>query len=297
METNYDLSQHAHIFACTGSSYTTGLTSVYSWPSDYLKPSPPDTRFRTSSVRDEPEGGDEAASSGELKRNLLLLHTSQLSQTPGPSFHSSACSSYNYYRGSGSPTYPASQPELTSHPHPGLTLDQLRASNPHAIPPELSALQEQHQIGLPIAVVLCRDSALWTFDLPAKYGCVFLGYFKISRMEYSQKDTDGVQCRMRLEWTPGGDSQDPTVEAPSTPWWVEPPSGDADAEMAMHPYTFLPLHILALSAYTDRDRAIGVSEVTSAEGWQCQNCGKLNVQRNLRFQRCSDCEVSAPNPA
>ena len=241
-------------------------------------------------MRDEPEGGDEAESSGELKHNLLLLHASRLSQTPGPAYHSSAYPSYDHFRGGGSPSYP----ELT---HSGSLLNQLRASNPYAIPPELSALQEQHQIGLPIAVVLCRDSALWTFDLPSKYGCVFLGYFNISRLEYSQKDTDGVQCRMRLEWVPGGDSQDPTVEPPSTPWWVEPPSGDVAAEMAMHPYTFLPLHILAVSAYSERDRTIGVSEVTSAEGWQCQKCGKLNVQRNLRFQRCSDCEVSAPNPA
>lgn len=280
---------------CTGSSYTTGLTSIYSWQSDYLKPSPADTRFRTSSVRDEPDGGDEAESSGELKRHLLTLHTSRFSQPPGPSYHSSAHPSYAPYRGNGSPTYPVSHPELA--PHPGLTLDQLQATNPHVIPPEFSALQEQNQIGLPIAVVLCRDSPLWTFDLPPKYGCVFLGYFNISQMEYTRRDTDGVQCRMRLEWTSGGDSQDPTVEPLSAPWWAEPPSADADLEMAMHPYTFLPLHILALSAYSDRDRTTGVSEATSVEGWQCQNCGKLNVQRNLRFQRCSDCEVSASTPA
>ena len=290
------MDHRADLSARVGSSYTTGMTSVYSWQSDYLKPSPADTRFRTSSVRDEPEGGDEVERSGELKPNMLLLHTSRFSQTTGPSYHPGNYPTYNYYRGSGSPTYSTSNPGLT--PLPGLSLDQLRASNPHAIPPELSALREQHQIGLPIAVVLCRDSALWTFELPPKYGCVFLGYFNISRMDYSQRDTDGVQCRMRLEWMPGGDSQDPTDEPLSTPWWVEQPNGDADVEMAMHhPYTFLPLHILAVSAYSDRDRAIGVSEATSIEGWQCQNCGKLNVQRNLRFQRCSDCEVSAPTPA
>lgn len=260
-----------------------------------MKPSPADTRFRTSSVRDQPDGEDEPESSGEFKRNLLSLHGPRLSQTPAPFYHSSAYPSYARYGGSGSLTYPASHPELI--PHPGPLLNQLQAANPDAIPPEFSALQEQHQIGLPIAVVLCRDSPLWTFDLPPKYGCVFLGYFNISQMEYSHKDTDSVQCCMRLEWTAGGDNQDPTVEPPSAPWWVEPLSADADSEMAMHPYTFLPLHILAVSAYSDRDRAIGVSEVTSIEGWQCQNCGKLNVQRNLRFQRCSDCEVSASTPA
>ncbi|KAH9839713.1 uncharacterized protein C8Q71DRAFT_703018 [Rhodofomes roseus] len=153
------------------------------------------------------------------------------------------------------------------------------ASDSHSTPPELSALQEHYKVGLPVAVVLCRDSALWTFDLPPKYGCVLLGFFNITRMGYTHMDSNSLRCRIRLEWTPGGDSPDPTMQPPLTPWWVAP-DGSAtdrvDSEMVLHPYSFLPLHILAVSAFSDKDRAIGVSEATSAEGWHCQSCGKLN---------------------
>ncbi|KAH9926934.1 uncharacterized protein B0H18DRAFT_1004572 [Fomitopsis serialis] len=274
----------------SGSSYATTLTSVLSWKPDYFSPSPSDTRFRTSSVRDDPEGGDPATNTGDLKQSLFHLHATRWTKPLAPSSFPNSHFSHASHREDGPPAHDAqpNQPPASALSHP------LQASDFGTMPPEFSALQEHHQIGLPVAVVLCRDSALWNFDLPPKYGCVFLGFFNIARMGYTHVDAERLRCRIRLEWTPGGDSADPIVEPPLTPWWIEPDgsgtdSHNVDSEMVLHPYSFLPLHILAMSAFTDKDRAIGVSEVTSVEGWHCQQCGKLNVQRNLRLQRCSDC--------
>ncbi|KZT69240.1 hypothetical protein DAEQUDRAFT_269309 [Daedalea quercina L-15889] len=282
----------------SGSSYATTLTSVYSWESKYLSPSPADTRFRTSSVRDEPEGGDNAEPSEDPKPNLFHFHSARFTRPLAPSSFPNSHLPHISHRSSGSPAFFTTNAEMT---HPGSALHhQWQTSSSHAIPPEFAALQEQHRISLPAAVVLCRNSSLWTFDLPLKYGCIFLGYFNITWMDLSHIDSDSVQCRMRLEWTPGGDSADPTIEPPLTPWWVEPDGSSTngvDSEIVLHPYSFLPLHILAVSAFSKRDREIGVSEATSVDGWHCQQCGKLNVQRNLRLQRCSDCAVSASYPA
>jgi hypothetical protein len=50
---------------------------------------------------------------------------------------------------------------------------------PNEIPPELQHLQECQTYGIPVSVVMARDSVLLPFELEDNMGIVYLGFFKI----------------------------------------------------------------------------------------------------------------------
>lgn len=100
-----------------------------------------------------------------------------------------------------------------------------------------------------------------------------------------------VVWTFQLEWTPGGDDPEDPIPPDSQPWWATTPEAHPDSEAGAVmevPYTLLPLYLHAPHCAS----AISPAEVPCT-GWHCRQCGRLNVQRNLSFQRCAKCSVGA----
>ncbi|KAL6304551.1 hypothetical protein BKA93DRAFT_783028 [Sparassis latifolia] len=217
---------------------------------------------------------------------------------PGPHVHSQIPETFTHsstFHGAG-PTEIYTPPKLHSSP-----MDEALNGNP---PPEIKALLDCYTKRIPVSIIATRNSSLVRLGLPEEYGCVFLGLFKITEVEIFDRDVNSLQpvqdtrharhWRFRFVWTPGGDSLDPSV-GPLPRWWVPAPTGEGDGEedqdidMLMQPYNLLPLELMASSTFSQEDFENGTSELTTSHGWHCGECGMLNVQRNLRHQKCGHC--------
>ncbi|OBZ74135.1 hypothetical protein A0H81_06177 [Grifola frondosa] len=192
---------------------------------------------------------------------------------------------------------------------------------PKDLPAEINALIQCRELQMPISIVLCSDSSLSAFTLPEGCGCAFLGFFHLTDLQVHAEDlgpdtdtrngactTTGrngrVRWRFRFEWTPGGESAcpDPSSNIVRSPWWMSndtcandpntASSGhtDGDVEMILHPYTLLPLHLIAAHELSEEQLASSSSEVNVSRGWWCASCGKMNVQQCLRYQKCRKCK-------
>ncbi|KAI0358137.1 hypothetical protein OH77DRAFT_1518859 [Trametes cingulata] len=180
-------------------------------------------------------------------------------------------------------------------------------------PQEIEALSLAKKAGMPVSIVLCGNATLAPFSLPEGCGCAFLGFFSIVDMQdYTEKvtweaTTQGGRpitllygrktWRFRFDWTPGGEDLESASDPSSTPWWMTPspphpllhPTHGLGTVSMQHPFTLLPLRFYAPPEQivcTDAD-------VKAWRGWHCTCCGKLNLQRNLCYQKCDSC--SAPN--
>ncbi|KAI0692443.1 hypothetical protein BC835DRAFT_1307147 [Cytidiella melzeri] len=166
---------------------------------------------------------------------------------------------------------------------------------PSELPPDLQRLQECQLYGIPVSVVMSRDSALLPFSLEENVGVVYLGFFKIleSRIQESDRSlTARVRWRYKFKWIPGGDGVGSEQPPPNHPWWASAiASEDAVTETEPSPYSLIPLHLS--SEYVKHVGHPGsvASEVIPRLGWHCGNCGRLNVQKQLCFQHCSTCEA------
>lgn len=60
---------------------------------------------------------------------------------------------------------------------------------PAELPPEIQRLQECKTYGIPVSIVISRDSDLLPFYLDEKYGIVYLGFFKIHQCQVAVYDS------------------------------------------------------------------------------------------------------------
>ncbi|KAI0924466.1 hypothetical protein AcW2_005345 [Taiwanofungus camphoratus] len=177
-------------------------------------------------------------------------------------------------------------------------------------PPEIQAVINCHTSRTPVSIVLCADSSLLPFALPEQYGCVYLGFFNLTDVRIKSvplidesisrwaprniSEAGRISWQFKLEWIPGGERIDPSVEPPLTPWWLPAQAAEEDNDdlataLPIYPYTLLPFHVLAANECSEVELENGISELTSSRGWLCTGCGKLNVQKNLRHQKCGQC--------
>ncbi|KAJ8473232.1 hypothetical protein ONZ51_g7993 [Trametes cubensis] len=189
--------------------------------------------------------------------------------------------------------------QLPRPPPSAASIADLNVLAPEGGPPEIEALILAQTAFIPISIVLCRDAEIAPFKLPIGCGCAFLGFFYIQDVQTKTEDVTWEvvpgerpstllhgrkSWRFRFEWTPGGDNPDPSASPCNTPWWMEASAMSTPSPTApMHPYTLLPLQFYAPPALLVCTEA----DVVAWKGWHCNNCGLLNMQRNLCFQKCS----------
>ncbi|KAI0364706.1 hypothetical protein BV20DRAFT_974084 [Pilatotrama ljubarskyi] len=178
-------------------------------------------------------------------------------------------------------------------------------------PSEIEALLLAKTAGMPVSIILCRNATLAPFSLPEGCGCAFLGFFNIVDVQVQTQEfsrdatTQGDRVitllhgqkawHFRFEWTPGGEDVDCVTGPDSTPWWMTAgyapqsldPSQGTPGVTVQHPYTLLPLRFFAPPAQI----VCADADVKAWRGWHCTSCGKLNVQRNLCYQKCNCCSV------
>lgn len=190
---------------------------------------------------------------------------------------------------------------------------------PTDLPPELQHMQECQTYGIPVSIVMAKDSVLLPFALEERVGVVYLGFFKIQGISVSARHsllvirlitdreqhtivssvrstTDGsltarVRWRYKFKWIPGGDPVEADKPQPNHPWWANTPSDDSHADREPTPYSLLPLHLSSEFTKHGGHYGGGWSDVNARLGWHCMGCGRLNVQRQLCFQQCSTCGV------
>ncbi|KAI9060937.1 hypothetical protein FKP32DRAFT_1594935 [Trametes sanguinea] len=191
----------------------------------------------------------------------------------------------------------------------GLRSTSLASLAPDDDPPEIKAILHAHTAGLPVSIILCSNTVLAPL-MPDGCGCAFLGFFMIKDVQTQTEDVEwgtlpgeaecvsihGIKTwKFSFAWAPGGELLDGTAPN-TTPWWMPSttpsdigPISDVDAPSPLLQYTLLPLQYLApptLNVCADADVKLG-------PGWHCENCGRINVQRNLCVQSCASC--STPN--
>ncbi|KAI0343310.1 hypothetical protein BDW22DRAFT_1356923 [Trametopsis cervina] len=181
-------------------------------------------------------------------------------------------------------------------PKPPLTTwDYRQVVMPSELPPEVQHLEECQLYGIPVSIVVNRDSNLLPFSLSKEFGVVYLGFFKLSdskhtilssRMEAADGSlTATVRWHYRFEWIPGGDAIPEGTDQPTRPWWS--PNIVSEEEPTL--YSLLPMHLSSDFARFGGHHVPMSSEVNNRLGWHCASCGRLNVQRQLCFQQCSSC--------
>jgi hypothetical protein len=60
---------------------------------------------------------------------------------------------------------------------------------PGSIPAEIQALIDAHTAGLPIAIIVSRDSGLTPVPLLLEFGCSYLGLFFLTNIHVSEPST------------------------------------------------------------------------------------------------------------
>ncbi len=58
---------------------------------------------------------------------------------------------------------------------------------PTDLPPELQHMQECQTYGIPVSIVMAKDSVLLPFALEERVGVVYLGFFKIQGISVSAR--------------------------------------------------------------------------------------------------------------
>ena len=56
---------------------------------------------------------------------------------------------------------------------------------PHTIPPEIQILIESYQHGIPVVVVMSRESPLIPLPLHSRYAYAYMGYFRLADLNVS----------------------------------------------------------------------------------------------------------------
>lgn len=67
------------------------------------------------------------------------------------------------------------------------SIHPVRYPIPKEIPPEIEALVAAHRHGMPVSVIVSRNSPLLPCNLPQEYGCCFLGFFFVTDIKASKQ--------------------------------------------------------------------------------------------------------------
>ncbi|KAI0091632.1 hypothetical protein BDY19DRAFT_637150 [Irpex rosettiformis] len=170
---------------------------------------------------------------------------------------------------------------------------------PPELPPELQHMQECQMYGIPVSIVMAKDSVLLPFALEEHVGLVYLGFFKIQDSSHAIISSElsaangsltaKVRWRYKFKWIPGGDPVKRGEPQPNHPWWADIPSEDSNAGQEPTPYSLLPMHLSSDFAKYSGYHCASWSEMTPRLGWHCMGCGRLNVQLQLCVQHCAKC--------
>ncbi|OCH96270.1 hypothetical protein OBBRIDRAFT_830158 [Obba rivulosa] len=173
--------------------------------------------------------------------------------------------------------------------------EPLRPKEP---PPEVKALLDCFDCKMLVTLIICETSSLLPFKFPAGRGCAFLGLFNVTNVgiEETLRDdpTTGERTfeavwHFQFSWVPGGEVPHPEGKQLTSPWWtgascVTP----ADLNTILVKPFMIPQYLLSADLLLQEAFQSSAAEEVST-GWYCVGCGKLNVQRNFRFQKCDHC--------
>jgi hypothetical protein len=201
---------------------------------------------------------------------------------------------------------------------PALPATTLQDSDmPQGIPPEIEALLDSYEQGIPVVVIMSRDHSLMPLPLHPKYKYSYMGYFRLTHVHVSGRSlspvyTDFAQServasqnkpdqpdgqvygrmiwRFSLSWGSGGEDF-MHGGSPSFPWWspdaeeILPPDDMQNSRHNLKKYftSYLPCQVL---------EPFELFHGEFPRGWFCACCGRLNEQICLHHRRCVNCQVS-----
>ncbi|CCM00591.1 uncharacterized protein FIBRA_02627 [Fibroporia radiculosa] len=136
-------------------------------------------------------------------------------------------------------------------------------------PEEIKALTKSYKAKVPVSVLLCGNSPFVPYTFDPKYGVLYMGFFCIKDIDGPTEQETGdplgssqLCWRFKLEWTPGQVFDGSSTDRLRNPWWMPYRSNGTDTEMITHPFSLLPLHLLAPSATSEADFEHDTSELT-----------------------------------
>ncbi|EKM50059.1 uncharacterized protein PHACADRAFT_264561 [Phanerochaete carnosa HHB-10118-sp] len=168
---------------------------------------------------------------------------------------------------------------------------------PEEVPQDVKHLLDCKTYQIPVVLVVSRDYLLLPFNLPEDCGICVLGFYKIVEVERTalvqseddEERTVRVTWHFKLRWVPGGENA-PEDQQPTYPWWQNSAALPAAEMDEPSPHSLLPMHLRSEFDKPSFEATVA-SELVIKKGWHCVQCGRLNVQRLLCFQKCETCQA------
>ncbi|EMD39121.1 hypothetical protein CERSUDRAFT_112809 [Gelatoporia subvermispora B] len=168
---------------------------------------------------------------------------------------------------------------------------------PKESPPEIKALYDFFESQVLVTLIISQNSSLLPFELPAQCGCAMLGLFRITGVQSEDRIHDDANTgertlerlwRFQFAWVPGGEVPRPEAQD-LPPWWASMPADTPEGHAASIGTPFMIPQYLLFADLLPPEAFEGSAVEQVASGWYCVRCGMLNVQRNLRYQKCGSC--------